>query len=381
MKSTTFHCNTPAELNSKLAQLQNSGFRATLALCFADIALDFEVIQAAFLGQKIDFIGCSSAGEIVDAGVHENGIGCMLFDLDRRYYEVFTAEAGADRNTYQICFDAGQEAKQAFENPGVLLLSGGMFVDAEQLVFGLKDGVGREIPFYGGLAGDSLQMNRTVSFSNNFQSENGIVCLVLDTDRVEMTGMAISGWKAIGGEHVITEANGNVLMRINGQPALDVFLKNFGFFDNTQHNDEPITTLSAQYPLQLEREGGVTVLRSPMSADYTTRSLILAGGVREGERFRFSIAPGFEVVDQTLEEFIPLSQKTTAAEAVLLFSCKGRHAALGPVIEDEVEGLFKKWNVPMIGFFTYGEIGNTRTGVCEFHNETCSLVVLREKGA
>ena len=34
---------------------------------------------------------------------------------------------------------------------------------------------------------------------------------------------------------------------------------------------------------------------------------------------------------------------------------------------------------PMIGFFSYGEIGNVKGGACDFHNETCSLVLLKER--
>jgi len=34
--------------------------------------------------------------------------------------------------------------------------------------------------------------------------------------------------------------------------------------------------------------------------------------------------------------------------------------------------------VPMVGFYTYGEIGRNAEGATDFHNETCVLVTLRE---
>jgi hypothetical protein len=101
--------------------------------------------------------------------------------------------------------------------------------------------------------------------------------------------------------------------------------------------------------------------------------------VKNGDRFRFSIAPGFEVIDQTIAEFGDWKDQTLEADGLVLFSCKGRHSALGPLIEDEVKGIYNFWKKPMIGFFTYGEIGPTKNGICEFHNETCSLVVIRER--
>lgn len=45
---------------------------------------------------------------------------------------------------------------------------------------------------------------------------------------------------------------------------------------------------------------------------------------------------------------------------------------------DEAEKIRSIWNKPLIGFFTYGEIGTAKDSVCDFHNETCSMVVMEE---
>ncbi len=39
----------------------------------------------------------------------------------------------------------------------------------------------------------------------------------------------------------------------------------------------------------------------------------------------------------------------------------------------------KSWNAPLIGFFSYGEFGKSKNGKHEFHNNTCCVVVLKEK--
>jgi hypothetical protein len=373
----SFSAKSTAQLTTQIGKTLLNGYKPTLCILFTPFAGEIGAMQSIFSKHQIDLIGCTSAGEIQDDQVFDNAIVCMLLDIEKTAYTLF-AETTGDSSTYKTAFNAGLAAKEAFENPGMLLLSGGIAIDAEQLVYGVKDAMGREIPFYGGLAADAA-LTKTISFSNDFNSEEGIVCLIFDTDKVEMKGMATSGWEAIGGNNIITEAKGNVVYSINDEPALDVFLKYFGFFDNTMHNGAPISSLSAQYPLQLQRNDGASVLRSPTLADNEDRTLILAGGVKTGENFRFSIAPGFNVVEQTVAEFSNLHKETEAAEAAILFSCKGRHAAFGPIIEDEVSGLYNHWNVPMIGFFTFGEIGNASNGVTEFHNETCSMVVLREK--
>jgi len=49
------------------------------------------------------------------------------------------------------------------------------------------------------------------------------------------------------------------------------------------------------------------------------------------------------------------------------------------MIEDEVAGVRKLWDVPMVGFFTYGEIGPVLHGGCDFHNDTLVPVLIYEK--
>ncbi len=108
-------------------------------------------------------------------------------------------------------------------------------------------------------------------------------------------------------------------------------------------------------------------------------SMILAGGVKDGDRFRFSLSPGFEVVDQTVELFQQYGKKVNKTDGMILFSCIGRHMVFGPMMENEISGIYDQWQKPMTGFLTYGEIGNKKNGICEFHNVTCSLVLIRER--
>ncbi len=377
MQSISFAVSNHQEFQENIQKARENGLNPTLAIVFASTDFEIEAIQKVFTENKIDLFGCTTAGEILDKQVLDQSAVCLLLDLKKSAYKLLATDHGG-HSVYKTSFLLGQEAKKSFSEPGILLLSGGVAVNADEIVMGVKDGVGREIPFYGGQAGDDLHLKETVVFSNNLKTSNGLACLFLDTEIVEIKGMATSGWEAIGGENTVTEVVGNVLHGINDEPALDVFLKHFGFFDNTEIRGSAITSLSAQYPLQIVKDG-YTVLRSPVLADFDNRTLTLSTGVEMGQKFRFSIAPGFEVLEKTVAEFSHLQQQTPNPDAVILFSCKGRHAAFGPLLEEEIDGLYNHWNTPMIGFFSYGEIGNTPSGVCEFHNETCSLVLLREK--
>ncbi len=49
------------------------------------------------------------------------------------------------------------------------------------------------------------------------------------------------------------------------------------------------------------------------------------------------------------------------------------------MINKEVEEIDKVWASPMIGFFTYGEIGKAGAGKNELHNNACMIVPLKKK--
>ena len=366
------------ELEAALLQCQQNHFKPNFALIFSSVERDLEKLISLFDRQDIELFGCTSAGEILNDQVYATSIVGLLLQLEPDSFQLhFSGES--EKSTYQKALETGKLADQLYTDPAIIVGSGGVAINADDIIDGLKAGLGREVPIFGGLAGDDLNLSQTFVFSRKNISDNGLISLILDNQKVSVTGLAISGWEAIGITHTITKAVDNVVYTIDDEPALDVFIKYFGYFDNANLQGKPISTISSQYPLQIMREDGSSVLRSPLIGDEKEKTLILAGGIRQGDRFRFSISPGFQVIDQTIEAFGQFHELVPKADALILFSCKGRHAALGPMIEDEIKGIYNYWNVPMIGFFSYGEIGATPNGACSFHNETCSLVLLKSQ--
>ena len=377
MRSLTFFANDVPSIEKELSVLVNDSFCPTLAIVFTSPTHNLIAISAIFTKFKINVFGCSTAGEIHDSNVSDGGISVLLMDIDKKYFEIKLFE-----NTNGItktAFDLAMHSKSTFEQPALLVLSGGLANDGEEIVYGLKSIIKDEFPVFGGLAGDDLNMKETSVFSNNKHSNNALIGLIFDNEKVELQGLAESGWAAIGAEHTVTSAKGNILYEINDLPALEVFTRYFGYFDNPNVTENPISTMSSQYPLQVQRGEDYSVLRAPISANEEDGSLMLVGAVHNGDKFRFSMSPGFEIIDETVAKFQSWEQNQTEPDALILFSCKGRHAALGPLLEEEVSGIYKQWKKPMVGFLSYGEIGNLKGKSCDFHNETCCLVTIKVK--
>lgn len=377
MNTISFQCSGVEQLEQQLSGRLPEGFRPQLAIVFSAIQHSLEPIRQVFLQHQIDVIGCSTAGEIVDGHLCEDAIAVLLMSLDKQAYRL-VLEQFHDGDVYQAAVRAGNAAKTWFSSPALLILSGGFGIDAEALVSGLKATLGNNCPIYGGLAGDGLRLDKTYAFTGHTLSSSGMAVLVFDTNKVSIQGLAISGWEPVGGENVITKADGNIVYDINGEPAYDVFTRYFGLTSTEKDNDSLIG-LQTNYPFQFIREGGHSILRSPLLVDEKKRTIMLAASVQAGDKFRFSYSPGFEIIEQAIDAFGVFQESVPDTDAVVLFSCKGRHGAFGPLPEKEISGIYNMWKKPMAGFLSYGEIGNIGSGACEFHNETCSLVLIKER--
>ena len=123
-------------------------------------------------------------------------------------------------------------------------------------------------------------------------------------------------------------------------------------------------------------------MRPTLLANIDEKSVFCGGTIETGDVFRFSLPPDFEVIDKVVESSaLVRDEQIPEADAMIIFSCVGRFMTLGPMINDELEGLANTWNVPMAGFFCLGEFGKVAGArQAEFHGTTVSWAVIKERG-
>ena len=376
MKSTSFQVNTIPDLELEILRAKENNFSPTLAILFGSVDCDLDAIPAIFNKHNIDLIGCSSSGEICQENIYEKGITGLFLDINQDFYQIHVEEKVEDR-WYEVGKDLGGIGTDFCDDPSFLTFFG-MIASAEDIIRGINDRIGKQVNIFGGMAGDDFKMIRSFTFSNSGIYHNAVVSLIFDQDKVEMKGRAICGWEPIGTTNTITKAEGNIIYRINDTTAVDAFERYFGSFHDNHEEVETVLVGVAQYPLQIIRENGV-VLRAALKINEEDQSIMMAGPIQTGDQFRFSVAPGFEIIEDTIQGFKEYQEENTTTDAMILVSCKARHMSLGPMVEEEIKGIQNLWNKPLIGFFAYGEVGVNDVGICNFYNETCSLVLIREK--
>jgi len=376
MKAKSLQAYSIPEITDKLDKVLESGFKPTLAFIFSSIAHDIPTLSTVFTQHNIDIAGGTTCGEFADDEIFEKSIVVMLTDMNKNHYRIYFDEI----SDYSGSFEAGQAlatySKEHFKTPAYISMLS-LIINGEKLVDGIHDILQNDFSIFGGMSGDDATMVATYAFTNDKSANNGLVTVVIDTDKVAVKGLAICGWEPLGGTNLITKAEGNVIYTINDKPALDTFKAFFGEYHSVNESDGTVAIATAQYPIQIKRENGY-VLRAPLNANEEDGSLIMAGPIKKGEEFRFSIAPGFEIIEETIDGFKTFKDTNGEVDALILFSCMARHLSLGPLVEQEIEGINELWDAPLAGFFTYGEIGSNINGASYYYNETCSLVTLKE---
>ncbi len=382
MQTISISASSIKQLTQQIDHQLASGFQPTIAMVFSAPELPYQELPALFKKYDIALVGCTTMKEISNSEILSKSFSVLLMDMNKEYFDICQLEYDIE-NIAATAKELGQKAIQSFDRPGIILYSGGMGIDGEKLVNEIKKSTSIKIPLYGGLAGDGTRFEKTYCFSQEGVSSMGVAAIIVDSDKIRLNGLSYSGWEELGATHKITKAVGNIVYEINNKPALEEFEKYFGKLRYNLSVEEggEFEVLAGQFPLKILKQHGVSVLRSVIISDLETKSLVLAGSVQEGETFQFCTSPSFEVVDKTIDEIGKLKNKLGDIDAVVMISCAARLSVFGPMLEDEISEIYNLWKQPMIGYFSYGEIGNTnlQNDNCEFHNVTCSLVTITER--
>ena len=385
MKAKSIKGKSPEEIQSALELSMADGYTPTLAIIFISIKQDRKAVASLFLQKSIDVFGATSCGEFINGHQSDGEIVILLLDVKREYYAI-SIEDVENNEVDKTAALIAKNALQHFKNPTLLLTccgvyANGQYFDGDTLVKVLVKELGEESVFFGGMAGDDWSIKNSYVFTHQKESDNGIATLVFDGDKISLQGMAIHGWKPLGIARKVTKSAGNKVYSIDGKPAAELYLRYLGMTEKSGDESFDIfKDLSVHFPFVAKRKDGETIIKSPRSIDAASNALVMDIEMEEGSEFYFTTPPDFEISEEIISEATALKNTMESQpDALLIFSCAGRPPVLGPLTTAENEGLAEVWQVPMAGFYTYGEFGRTKGGKQHFHSAMCCWVTLKEK--
>ncbi|MFN0174440.1 MAG: FIST signal transduction protein [Saprospiraceae bacterium] len=126
----------------------------------------------------------------------------------------------------------------------------------------LNDLLGKQCQFIGGGAGSiSLRQQACVFNKEGFFKDAAIVCVV---DKRVSIGVK-HGWEQMAGPMVATQTEGNTIMQLNWQRAIDVYNDQVEKDTGIRLNKENFASIAQGYPFGIFREKADDIVRDPLA--------------------------------------------------------------------------------------------------------------------
>lgn len=366
---------TPSAVVDLLAECDAglAGRRPRAIVLFAGVHVDHAQVLAALADRYGDVptIGCTTDGELSSSlSFQEDSIAAMVFVGDG-----IVAHAAIARDLSDPAA-AARAVVDAAGFPGVpklcVALPESLTGDALAVIEGLSDALPPETVLIGGTAGDQWRFVQTRQFCGR-DAVSGSVPILLLGGAIEVGIGVRSGWTPMGRVGRVTRAEGASVYEIDGAPAVAFYQEYFG------HHVQP----NPEYPtLVTEQDAGSGYLRAPLSYDADTGTIVYTALVPNGAGVQVTTGPTGDVLQacRASAEQAAAEGGPGAAFGALVVSCAARKQILGTRTSEECDILRGALgpDVPVAGFYSYGEIAPLRDGArADFHNETFVTVVFR----
>ncbi len=373
-----FSLDSGRSLGEKLVNMLGMSPDACWLFCSPEKNLD-DLVKGVYetIGTRT-LIGCTTAGEISTDGFSMGSavLGGIVSDqIDFETVACHDISRDSER--------AGQKMAMAFSDSVryVQLFSDGITGNGSAILRGMSSVFSEDVPVSGGTSGDGGKFLKTWQFLGDQVFTDSAVAIGLSGDFKLGTGVW-SGWSPIGLPKKVTRSDGNVLFELNGEIALNVFERFLG------KHARKLPAVGVEYPLGLidqfegNDDGESLLLRATMSVDREQGSIRFAGEIPEGSMVyltcgdRASILEGTQKAIQLAVDDLGRLHKPSM---VFFYSCMARKILLGLRTKEEIEKVRSQLNmdVPIIGFYTYGEYSRVkRNGPSLLHNETATLSLI-----
>ena len=295
-----------------------------------------------------DWVGCVGTG-IVATGVEyvgEPALALMIADLPADSYRIFSGRLRGPQPGART--SAGAVAAQF-----AVVHGDPRTPDMAELIVDMASKVESGY-LVGGLA--SAQ-GETVQIANEVLS-GGLSGVVFASD-VSIATRHTQGCAPLGGRHLVTECEDNILVALNGRPALDVFKEDIG----------EVLARDLRRAAQFMHVG--FPVKGSDTGDYVVRNLVGIDPVHKLIGVGDMIEPGSGVLfckrdPQTARDdleriLLELKREVPAPRGALYFSCLGRGENMFGRRGAELELIRDSLgDVPLVGFFCNGEISHNR---------------------
>lgn len=323
---------------------------------------------------------CSTAGEILGTNVHDNSLSVTAVHFSKTKLEFVQSTIATTEESEA----KGKELARALPHEGlthVMVFSDGITVNGSALVDGITSELPKDVSVTGGLVGDGPNFKHTVAGLDEVPKEKNIILIGFYGSSLKIGYGSLGGWDTFGPDRTITRSTGNVLYELDGRPALELYKEYLG----EQASELPGSGLLFPIKLQLVSETGeAEVVRTLLAVNEEDQSMTFAGDMPQGVKATLMKANFERLVDGAYGAAKMTGESLKAhPQLAVLISCVGRKLVLKDRIEEETEAVQNVLgsDVPMAGFYSYGEICpvTPTEKQCRLHNQTMTITTFSEE--
>lgn len=354
---------------------------ANLVLVFGSVKRFGEAKLQSTLKERYptaQIIGCSTSGEITASGVYDDSLQITAILWEKTVQRVTHTKMSGMQNSFETAAGLAKQLK-ADSLKAVLVYSDGLNVNGSELLEGFKSVLG-EIPIMGGMAGDGFNFSKTVQIFNETVGDGLVIAVGLYGNHlVAATGVG-RGWKPYGPPRKVTKSEKNIVLELDGKPALPLYNLYIG-----AHSAKDLPGSGLKFPFAIIEEGkrDIEKIRTLLAIDPKTNSLTFAGNVDEGETVRFCQSTHDRLVEGAGDAAHLVKDNTNMNQTGLAVcvSCVGRKGVMADLVADEVKLVQQILGnqTAITGFYSYGEFApRPDTSDSVLHNQTMTIGYLSE---
>jgi len=301
----------------------------------------------------IELIGCSSCGGFSTThGYSDDMIALMVFKSDEIDIVVGIGR-DVSKGGEQACIQAIEEINSKTHKPIKLCftLPESLNVAGDTIVEHLQKNLDQDTLIFGGTASDNYTFTETSQFYNSEILQDSVPIIAFAGDLIVSSGRG-SGWCPIGSVGVITKSDCNIVYEINNQSAVFFYQELLG------GNSE----LTGEYCLViLDDNNNEQHFRAPLIFNYNNGSITFSGNLVQGARIQITSTNRDQILEgcnESLKEALDTFPANAKIAGSLIVSCASRKVILSTKAKEEFNhyrSVFKGV-VPMLGFYSYGEI-------------------------
>ena len=365
------------------AQELRDGLGSAPELVMFFFSTDFDAVQVTAglrsgLPASTQVIGCSSYAEVGQDEALTHSVTALGMRLPGVRFQTFSHPKSA-QSSAEVGRQIGEELR-ALRPELVFMFPDALTQNVTQVLKGLQAVLGESLLVVGGAPGDNGSFTKTFQVRDG-EVYSGGVCGVAMRGGIQVATAAVSGYQPAGISRKSTLVeNGNVLLQLDGQPALQVYRDFLG------SRASAMPAVSIEFPLGVfedstSEQPAPSVVRAIFAVDEKRQALILGGDIPQVANIRVLRAGREDVLKGAETATAQALAQQPQPEVAFLFNCMSRKVVLGPRYKEECAATYRLLpkTLPRIGFYTFGEL-SPQAGTSVHHESTFTLALVRFAG-